>query len=429
MKSNKPLQKKRRRRKDKSQHTNTVSSNKILKLEMIAKQTALCKTKTKFSQLCQSLKIPNQIIAPRPFMIHGKRKGMPGFHKQPLIKKYGKIQMVISGRILITLDEDVFLALSRLAHVHKSLVFLTSVNEIIRTMYKKVARDTQEAVKKSLKRLYGAEIGIMERECVDCKVEEKSYNFRIIDEYALETKEEGKTLISLNDFFERIFSDEINTYINTKQRAGFKSDVAKALYMYLQRNRRESKPYFIKLDKLCENINLQTKGFARSQLWQKVGKGLEVLKSNNYLDSYKLDKNNTIRVWYVKQPKAKDNELEKFKSSPKASTDDPNPILTKLFIDSFNFEDNIADKNRLIEGIKSLVEYQGKINIRMSRMNRLLGTPYRLCKTYIEWLEYQDWMDKIKIGHIKTDGKIFKKFVEEMEEECFGYKLVTRNGG
>ena len=308
VKPNSSFQKKRQRRKDKSQHTNIVSSSKILKLEKIAKQTNLCKPKTRISQLCQSLKIPNQIIAPRPFLIHGKKKGMPGFHKKPLIKKYGeKIQMVLNGRVLITLDEDVFLALSRLAHEHKSTVFLTSVNEIIRTMYKTVARDTQEAVIKSLKRLCGAEITIREREHIDGKVEEKSYNFHIIDEYALETKEEGKILISLNDFFKRIFSDEINTYINTKQRAGFKGDVAKALYMYLQRNRRESEPYPIKLDKLCEYINLKTEGFAHSQLWQKVGKGLEVLKSNNYLNSYKLDKNNTIRVWYAKQPKAKDN--------------------------------------------------------------------------------------------------------------------------
>ena len=59
-------------------------------------------------------------------------------------------------------------------------------------------------------------------------------------------------------------------------------------------------------------------------------------------------------------------------------------------------------------------------------MIRLLGTPLKFCRTYLEWLQNQeDWMDGgIKVGHIKTEGKIFQKFIAETEEDCFGYKLI-----
>jgi hypothetical protein len=166
-------------------------------------------------------------------------------------------------------------------------------------------------------------------------------------------------------------------------------------------------------------------GLARSQLWQKVERGLGVLKSNNYLSAYKIDKNNTVHVWYVKQPKAENNELEKSKSGPKASADDPNPIITKYICSRLSFSDP-TDKARLIPGVQTLVDYQKLINLRTAAMERMFNTPLALCKTYIKWMEYQDWIEQIVIGHVRADGKMFKKFVKEMEEECNGYKLVTK---
>ncbi len=432
--SKKPQKKGRfiRRRKKRFKRSNekpSSSDKAIIMLENIANQNTITKSQKKqFTRYQHSLKIPNQIIAPRPFIIHGKKRGAPGFHRQPLIKKYGKIQMVISGRVLITLDEDVFLALSRLAQMYKNVVFLTSVNEIIRTMYKKVAWDTQEAVRKSLKRLYGAEIGIMEKEYTDGELEEKSYNFRIIDEYALETKEQGKTQISLNDFFRRIFTDGFDTYIDSRLRANLKGDIAKALYMYLQRNRRERKPYSIGLYKLCEYINLQTEGLFPFQLRQKIRNGLQVLKDNGHLSSYKLDKkNDKVSVTYAKQEKVKDN-----KSTSQAKKDDTNPVLTKMFMKLIEGELNEKQKTILIDGISTIVKFQKNIPKRTFEIPEVrseFGTASATCKCYIEWIEEQDWIDNIHVGIINDNNDVFRKFVKEYEDDYtyFGdYTLIQK---
>jgi len=100
---------------------------------------------------------------------------------------------------------------------------------------------------------------------------------------------------------------------------------------------------------------------------------------------------------------------------------DPNPKLTRLFPFS-----TPSDKAKLIDGIKTLVKYQKNINVRTQQMEHLFGTPLLLCKTYKEWMEGEDWIEKIEVGYVKSTGKMFKKFVDDMEDECHGYKLVTK---
>jgi hypothetical protein len=100
---------------------------------------------------------------------------------------------------------------------------------------------------------------------------------------------------------------------------------------------------------------------------------------------------------------------------------DPFPNITQLFMKEGIQE---GDRYRIIKGVHSLCEYQGKINCRIPKMKRLFGTPLLLCKTYIEWLNAQDWVDALKTGYVNAEGKMFKKFIVEMEEECFGYALI-----
>ncbi|MCP4475429.1 MAG: helix-turn-helix domain-containing protein [Gammaproteobacteria bacterium] len=104
---------------------------------------------------------------------------------------------------------------------------------------------------------------------------------------------------------------------------------------------------------------------------------------------------------------------------------DPNPILTKLFLKIYK-PNNMNDTVKLYSGIQTLIAYQKLINLRTDKIKRLFGTPKRLCTTYIEWLGEQGWIDKIVLGYISSKGKMFNKFVEEMENECNGYKLVTK---
>ena len=102
---------------------------------------------------------------------------------------------------------------------------------------------------------------------------------------------------------------------------------------------------------------------------------------------------------------------------------DSNQRITDLFIDLFEIH-NDTDRVRLVDGIKSLVKYQEKIKLRIPKMHRLYGTPYKLCKTYCEWIGAQEWVDTIHIGMIRADGKMWKKFIEDQEEDCWGYSLV-----
>jgi hypothetical protein len=100
---------------------------------------------------------------------------------------------------------------------------------------------------------------------------------------------------------------------------------------------------------------------------------------------------------------------------------DSYPKITELFMNNGIEE---SSRFKIVKGIASLVEYQGRINCRIPKMKRLFGTPYLLCKTYLEWLNAQGWVNKVELGYIKADGKMFKKFIVDMEEECFGYSLI-----
>ncbi len=424
------LKKKRFKRKRKS--SKNISEEKIIDLKKIAKQNIITNYERKqFLSFQHSLKIPNEIIAPRPFFIHSTKQGMPGFHQKPLIKNYGRIQMTIDGRKLITLDEDVFLALSRLAKMHKNVVFITTVNEIIRIMHKCVARDTQRAVRKSLKRLYGCEIGITEKVHADGNLEEKCYDFRIIQEYALETREEGKikVLISMNDFFRKIFSDEHNTYIDTKLRAGLKGDIAKALYMFFERNRRQGKPYRIGLYKLCDYMNLEVEGVLPCRVRKKIEDGLKVLESIKYLSDYKLGKDNNVVVWYEKIQKKKEADVD---NKPIASTSSKTKEginsneLAKPLINILDTPMTEGRREKLDEGIKTIVEFQKCIpekTLDVPKIYRDFGTPERICKCYAEWLSEQNWVDSLHVGFCNANGKMWKRFIEEYTEDYYGYRL------
>ncbi len=226
----------------------------------------------------------------------------------------------------------------------------------------------------------------------------------------------------MNDFFRRIFSDGYNTYIDSRLRANLKGDIAKALYMYLQRNRREHKPYSIGLNKLCEYINLQTEGLLPFQLRQKISNGLQVLKDNGHLIKYKLDKDDNVSVWYAKQQKKKEPT-----SKAKGKTKDPNPLLTKMFMKLIDDEFSEKQKTTLIDGISTIDEFRKKIpkkTLNVPKLNREFGNLTNLCKNYYEWLDSLNWTDKLYVGVINADGKMWKKFIKEMEEEdCEGYKL------
>lgn len=106
---------------------------------------------------------------------------------------------------------------------------------------------------------------------------------------------------------------------------------------------------------------------------------------------------------------------------------DNHPEITKFFLDKFN--GNVINQNKLISGIRSIVNFTKHIpskTMKVSVLKREFGNPLNLCKNYYDYLERQTtWMkDEIESNLIKTDNKLWNKFIKEAEEEdCDGYKL------
>jgi len=116
-------------------------------------------------------------------------------------------------------------------------------------------------------------------------------------------------------------------------------------------------------------------------------------------------------------------------NSPKKVSDrqvkDNHPEITKFFIDKFN--GTVINQNKLVLGIRSIVNFTKHIpkkTLKVSKLRRDFGEPLSLCENYYDWLEHQNWIDEIESIQINANGKLWKMFIKEVEEEdCDGYKL------
>ncbi len=107
---------------------------------------------------------------------------------------------------------------------------------------------------------------------------------------------------------------------------------------------------------------------------------------------------------------------------------DTHPKVTDFFLHKLNGNvSNNGMKMKLIYGIRSISEFQKRIpakTLDVPKLNREFGSLLKLCKNYYDWLYNQDWIEEITTAHINTNGKLWKKFIKEMEEEdCEGYRL------
>ncbi|MBT7929605.1 hypothetical protein HN682_06800 [Candidatus Peregrinibacteria bacterium] len=78
---------------------------------------------------------------------------------------------------------------------------------------------------------------------------------------------------------------------------------------------------------------------------------------------------------------------------------------------------------RGVLGIKLFVENIPKRSLRKMKIELECGSALRITKEYIRWVSHRGWIDKISLGILNTENKVWKGFIAEKEEDYQGYKL------
>jgi hypothetical protein len=242
--------------------------------------------------------IPDPIVAPSPFRVWGDRLGEPGFYKVRMEINYGNFSMELRGAILTTADEDVFLALARLAQANeKRLWFRTTINEIVRAGWAKPAANTRHKVEKALKRLHLQSARIRFPDPVRGGIAE--YNVSLVVRY-LVGPDGQEIALELDPFLLRMFEETGLTKLNTQFRAGL-SDVAKRLYVFLARSWGPEKTLKYEVDTLRRLIGLDPDN--RQQGWEHrrlLKAGLDELRAEGFLRLGRIERNRLVRVVFGK---------------------------------------------------------------------------------------------------------------------------------
>lgn len=96
------------------------------------------------------------------------------------------------------------------------------------------------------------------------------------------------------------------------------------------------------------------------------------------------------------------------------------PEISDMFKKEFN---TVTNDFKLNAGINSIDNFQKQIPefaLKQNVINREFGSLEAICKTYINWLKHQDWLEEVGVGLITAEGKMWKRFIEEYEKEVYG---------
>ena len=82
---------------------------------------------------------------------------------------------------------------------------------------------------------------------------------------------------------------------------------------------------------------------------------------------------------------------------------------------------SLSDKEQmiLISGLTSIRNFHLKISKAFDpRIKFKIGTLFKLCREFVDWIEYQDWLKgDIDVKSINTGSKLWNKFITNLEEE------------
>jgi len=246
----------------------------------------------------QQLKLafmPTEIARTSPFFPMGRaEKSDRPMYKDFIIKnKWGTI--TVSGEKLSIQDESVLLAVLFLVKKYKSDKFSTDYAEICRIMGISRGPNTYKTIKVGLTRLAKS---VVETNLFDTANLDKHKIVRSITGAILsnvdQQPESTKVDITVNPYFLALYGANMTTGINLDKRAQLKSDVAKALYRFLETHTGGGIPFGLATLILAINLNAEQPLFTIRKI---VRKALAELQKNGVCKRWKIDKNDLVYIY------------------------------------------------------------------------------------------------------------------------------------
>ncbi len=177
-----------------------------------------------------------------PFFPVNKRQMKIDTITEPIITEnpWGKI--IIRNRKLSIYDETVLLSLLMLLKKYSSNTFQTTLYELCKLMNVKPAKDTYNAIMKSLHRMSEAHITIEKRVSRSNSHSAQTEMDGSIITGITKSKESRKMILELNSYLLSSFRDRFITRIDIKLRSKLRGDISKALYRFYEGQRLKSIP-------------------------------------------------------------------------------------------------------------------------------------------------------------------------------------------
>jgi ribosomal protein S8 len=302
-------------------------------------------------------KMPNPFVAPSPFQIFSRKEMKDDYLSEPFIRDYGHSTVEITGRKLFVYDQGTLLALLKLREMCKCNVFITDEKEICKLMHlKNPSLDSKEAVWKSLERLKGVNVKIDQWD-KDEKIRKKlSTTLLGILNDVNRNETNGELTIIMDIFFTEVLETKRFASIDAKLRASLSGDIAKMLYVFLQRQKGfylKPHKYECMLETLCNNINLRIDFLFLTR--QKIKKAFEELKDKGYVSRWEITDKDYVRIYGVPKPETKKKDGPTIK--------DDYDDITKTFRNQYirrwrNGDENlsIAEENCMVIAAKRYME-------------------------------------------------------------------------
>jgi hypothetical protein len=213
---------------------------------------------------------------------------------EPIIieNPWGKI--IIRNRRLSIYDETVLLSLLMLLKKYGSNIFQTTFYELCKLMNVTPARDTYNAIMKSLIRMSEAHITIEKKVSSS-----NSHNAQAEMDGAIivgiEKTESRKMTLELHSYLLYSFRDRLITRMDMKTRSELRGDISKALYRFYEGQRSEC--YAISILKLFQAINIRCDEKMFCLRW-KLRKAIHELEVWGYLRRFILpDRGQVVAVF------------------------------------------------------------------------------------------------------------------------------------
>jgi len=205
---------------------------------------------------------------------------------EPIIieNPWGKI--IIRNRRLSIYDETVLLSLLMLLKKYGSNTFQTTLYELCKLMNVTPAKDTYNAIMKSLHRMSEAHITIE-------KKTQTEMDGPIIT--GIGKSESRKMTLELHSYLLYSFRDRLITRMDMKTRSELRGDISKALYRFYEGQRSEC--YAISILKLFQAINIRCDEKMFCLRW-KLRKAIHELEVWGYLRRFILpDRGQVVAVF------------------------------------------------------------------------------------------------------------------------------------